>query len=56
MNPNVVAILCSGYVRDRSAEQLAADGFLAQLSKPYRMADLERVLNDVTVKKVEGRQ
>ncbi len=56
MNSNVVAILCSGYVRDRSVEQLAADGFLAQLSKPYRMADLERVLNDVTVKKVEGRQ
>ena len=28
VKPKVVAILCSGYVRDRSVEQLAADGFL----------------------------
>ena len=54
INPHVVAILCSGYVRDRSVEQLIADGFRAQLSKPYRIADLERVLNDVSAKKTGG--
>ena len=51
INPSVLAILCSGYVRDRSVEQLAADGFRAQLSKPYRIADLEHVLNEVSMNK-----
>jgi PAS domain S-box-containing protein len=46
VNPGVVAILCSGYVRDGSADQLIAEGFRAQLSKPYRMAELERVLTE----------
>jgi len=50
MNPGVIAILCSGYVRDGSADQLIAEGFRAQLSKPYRMADLERVLEEVRPK------
>ncbi|HEX3135781.1 MAG TPA: ATP-binding protein [Planctomycetota bacterium] len=47
MNPGVIAILCSGYVRDGSVDQLIAEGFRAQLSKPYRMAELERVLEEV---------
>lgn len=47
MNPGVIAILCSGYVRDGSADQLIAEGFRAQLSKPYRIADLQRVLEEV---------
>ena len=54
INPHVVAILCSGYVRDRTVEQLIADGFRAQLSKPYRIAELDRVLNDVSAKKSGG--
>jgi CheY-like chemotaxis protein len=47
INPRIVAILCSGYVRDGSIDQVMAEGFRAQLSKPYRMADLERVMDDV---------
>lgn len=54
INPHVVAILCSGYVRDRTVDQLIADGFRAQLSKPYRIAELDRVLNDVSAKKSGG--
>jgi PAS domain S-box-containing protein len=50
MNPGIIAILCSGYVRDGSVDQLIAEGFRAQLSKPYRMADLERVLEEVRPK------
>jgi PAS domain S-box-containing protein len=50
MDPGVIAILCSGYVRDGSSDQLMAEGFRAQLSKPYRMAELERVLEEVRPK------
>ncbi len=46
LNPNVIAILCSGYVRDGSVQQLIAEGFRAQLCKPYRLAELQRVLED----------
>ena len=42
---NIPAILCSGYARDVSQEQLKNEGFYAQLCKPYRLADLERVLD-----------
>jgi PAS domain S-box-containing protein len=50
MNRGVIAILCSGYVRDGSVDQLIAEGFRAQLSKPYRMMDLERVLEEIRPK------
>ena len=50
MHPTVIAILCSGYVREGSVDQLIAEGFRAQLSKPYRMSDLERVLEEVRPK------
>ncbi len=50
IDPGVIAILCSGYVRDGSSDQLVAEGFRAQLSKPYRMAELERVLEEVRPK------
>ena len=42
---NIPAILCSGFARDVSQEQLKKEGFYAQLCKPYRLADLERVLD-----------
>jgi PAS domain S-box-containing protein len=47
INPRIVAILCSGYVRDGSIDQVMAEGFRALLSKPYRMADLERVMEEI---------
>ncbi len=50
MHPAVIAILCSGYVREGSVDQMIAEGFRAQLSKPYRMSDLERVLEEVRPK------
>jgi two-component system, cell cycle sensor histidine kinase and response regulator CckA len=51
MNPGVIAILCSGYVRDGSIDQLIAEGFRAQLSKPYRMAELEAILDEARPKR-----
>jgi PAS domain S-box-containing protein len=47
IDPDVVAVLCSGYVRDGSLDQLREEGFRAQLNKPYRLVDLERVLDEV---------
>jgi CheY-like chemotaxis protein len=41
INPEVIAFLCSGFVRDGSSEQLLAEGFRAQLSKPYRRNRIE---------------
>jgi PAS domain S-box-containing protein len=44
---SIPAVLCSGYARDLTNEQLRTEGFYAQLNKPYRMADLERVMDKV---------
>jgi CheY-like chemotaxis protein len=41
---NIAAVLCSGYARDVTAEELRSEGFHGQLCKPYRLAELERVL------------
>jgi PAS domain S-box-containing protein len=46
----IPAILCSGYVRDVSPEQLRQEGFHAQLSKPYRIAELEQALDAAITK------
>jgi len=38
-------VLCSGFARDSSPDQLRDDGFVGQLTKPYRLAELARVLD-----------
>ncbi len=47
LDPQVRAILCTGYARDATAAQLQAEGFRTQLLKPYNQEDLAKVLDDV---------
>jgi CheY-like chemotaxis protein len=49
IDPGVVAVLCSGFARDLTWEQLKAEGFCAQLVKPYRLSELARTLDEVIV-------
>jgi PAS domain S-box-containing protein len=46
-DPGVVAVLCSGFARDLTWDQLKAEGFRAQLVKPYRLSELARTLDEV---------
>ena len=47
LDPEVVAVLCSGFARDLTWDQLKAEGFRAQLVKPYRLNELARTLDEV---------
>ncbi len=47
LDPGVVAVLCSGFARDLTWDQLKAEGFRAQLVKPYRLNELARTLDEV---------
>ncbi len=47
MDPNVRAIIASGYDNDEMARQFMDMGFLGYLTKPYRAADLAKVIKGV---------
>ncbi|MDP3073883.1 MAG: ATP-binding protein [Opitutaceae bacterium] len=47
LDPEVRAIVASGYDHDDYARKFIAQGFCAYLAKPYRVADLGRVLKTV---------
>ena len=40
-------MLCSGFARDLTWDQLKAEGFRAQLVKHYRLNELARTLDEV---------
>jgi CheY-like chemotaxis protein len=44
IDPQVRAVLCSGFARDAGAHELRAEGFLGQIAKLYRLSELDRVL------------
>ena len=46
LDPAVKAVLCSGFSRD-DHDELAQAGFAGRLGKPYRLAELDRVLESV---------
>ena len=47
IDPDVKAIVCSGYFNDPVMAHYAEHGFRGAMAKPYQMADLERVLKQV---------
>ncbi|HYC73021.1 MAG TPA: ATP-binding protein, partial [Opitutaceae bacterium] len=47
LDPNVRAIIASGYDNDEMARQFLDMGFLGYLTKPYRVGDLGRILKTV---------
>ncbi len=47
MNPAVKVIVSSGYSHDRDADDLLKEGAAGFVQKPYRMADLIRVVGEV---------
>ncbi len=51
VNPGVKVIISSGYSHDRDADDLLALGAAGFVQKPYRMADLVKMVGDV----IEGK-
>jgi len=51
IDPDVTAIVCSGYFNDPVLAHFEEHGFRGAMAKPYQMADLEGIL-----KKVLGNQ
>ncbi len=47
IDPQVRAILCSGFTRDGGSAEMRAEGFRGQIAKPYRLADLDKILDGV---------
>jgi len=51
LDPRATIILSSGYNRDRDADDLQKQGAAAFIQKPYRIADLVRVVGEAIKKK-----
>ena len=47
INPDVKAIVCSGYFNDPVLTNHAEYGFRGAMAKPYQIANLERLLKEV---------
>ena len=47
LDPNVRAIIASGYDNDDMARQFLDMGFCGYLTKPYRVGDLGRIIKKV---------
>jgi CheY-like chemotaxis protein len=52
INPQVKAIVCSGYAQDPTLSRYRQYGFLGVLSKPYRIEEMGRILQEV----IEGKR
>nr|WP_306469676.1 response regulator [Oscillatoria laete-virens] len=48
IDPDVKAIASSGYSEEETSLEFSQLGFSAVLPKPYRLADLSRILAEVT--------
>jgi DNA-binding NarL/FixJ family response regulator len=46
-DPNVKALVCSGYSNDPIMENFQEYGFEAAITKPYKITELNKVLNRV---------
>ena len=55
IDPNVRAIVSSGYSNDAVIADFRAHGFVAMVAKPYRMEDLARVLQEAITSDVSRR-
>ena len=51
IDPDVRAIVSSGYSEDAIMSEYRSYGFSAVIAKPYRVSELSRVVNDVVKKK-----
>ena len=49
IDPNVRAIVSSGYSNDAVISDFRAHGFVAMVAKPYRMEDLAKALNEAVL-------
>ena len=47
ISPDVCAVLCSGFARDSTPEGIRSEGFKTQLTKPYSLQELERILSGI---------
>ena len=47
INPNVKAILATGYSRDGAVQEILDEGMLGFTQKPYRMRDLSELVASV---------
>jgi len=47
INPDVKAVVCSGYDQDPVIQNYAAYGFKAALTKPFVIGDLRKVLSTI---------
>jgi PAS domain S-box-containing protein len=47
IDKNITAIVCSGYSNDETISKFREHGFAGSLPKPFKMHDLERILNEV---------
>lgn len=50
IDPNVMAIVSSGYSHTESIEQCKKEGFKGALSKPYVLSDLSQIIEHVLIK------
>jgi CheY-like chemotaxis protein len=54
IHPQVKAIVCSGYAQDPILSHYQEYGFLGVLSKPYRIEEMRRILQEVIERKGKG--
>jgi PAS domain S-box-containing protein len=55
VNPDAAIIVSSGYTHDRDADDLLAQGAASFIQKPYRIADLVRVVNEAISERNKNR-
>ncbi|MCE5296479.1 MAG: response regulator [Euryarchaeota archaeon] len=53
IDKKIKAIVCSGYSNDETISKFREHGFAGSLPKPFKMHDLERILNEVTNLRVD---
>jgi len=50
-DPNVKAVVSSGYSNDPVMQNFASYGFSGRLTKPYRITEIKRILDEMIPKK-----
>jgi CheY-like chemotaxis protein len=51
-DPNVKAVVSSGYSNDPVMQNFASYGFSGRLTKPYRITEIKRILEEMIPKKL----